>query len=187
MMKENFGLSLHEFERLVSDLKRNETALFEKVFLAHFEDCSAYLKREYGAKPDDAYDATMDTLLEFRRRLVAGKLSYGNLRYLFTKMATQHYVRTQKAYRSQEVKESDLPQEESGVKTEDLQRLNTAWKELGEGCQQLLKWVYYGKMKLAEVAEQEGKSAASVRKQKERCIKQLKAILSNKQTNKIVG
>ncbi len=186
-MKENFGLSPQDFERLVADLKRNETVFFEQVFLAHFAECRAYLQREYGAKVDDAYDATMDTLLEFRRRLVEGKLSYGNLRYLFTKMASQHYIRTQKAYRSQEIKETDMPIDTQEIDPEDLQRLNQAWSELGEGCQELLKWVYYGKMKLSEIAEQEGKSAVSVRKQKERCIKKLKTLLSQTKSNKIVG
>lgn len=185
-MKENFGLNLDEFERLVSDLKRNETTLFERVFLAHFEECSAYLKREYSAKADDAYDATMDTLLEFRKRLVEGKLSYGNLRYLFTKMATQHYVRTQKAYRSHEIKETDMIEEKQAVDSDDLQQLNQAWGELGASCQDLLKWVYYGKMKLSEIAEQEQKSAASIRKQKERCIKKLKTLLSKNQSKNIV-
>jgi len=185
-MKENFGLSLQEFDRLVGDLKRNETAFFEQVFLAHFEECSAYLKREYSAKADDAYDATMDTMLEFRRRLVEGKLSYGNLRYLFTKMATQHYVRTQKAYRSHEIQEMDMRGDSEVVDSEDLQQLNKAWGELGVNCQDLLKWVYYGKMKLSEIAEQEQKSAASIRKQKERCIKKLKTLLSKKQSKNIV-
>lgn len=181
-MKENFGLQAQAFEQLVSDLRRNETAFFERVFLVHFEECVQYLKREYGATQDDAYDTTMDTLLEFRRRLVEGKLSYGNLRYLFTRMATQHYVRSQKSFKSQEIQESDMKEENTASKKEELALLDQAWNELGTDCQRLLKWVYYGKMKLSEIAEQEEKTAASIRKQKERCIKKLKALLNQKQT-----
>ena len=102
-MDKNFGLSPEDFDGIVNDLKKNETHFFEQVFLQHFSDCIDFLQREYRADFNDAYDTTMDTLLEFRKRLVDGKLHYGNLRYLFTKMAAQLYVRQKKAFPVQDL------------------------------------------------------------------------------------
>ena len=178
-MNNNFGLSQVEFEEMVNDLKKNKTQIFEQIFLNHFDDCLMYLKKFRGASHQDAYDASMDTLLEFRRRLVEGKLKYGNLRFLFTRMAVQIYQKNLKHF----LPETDtIPHSlvETPIDQEVLEQLNEAWKELGAACQQLLTWHYYGKMKLKEIAEQEQKSALAIRKQKERCLKKLKAVFEKK-------
>ena len=182
-MKKNFGLSQEEFDKIVADLKKNETHFFEKVFLRHFDTCIGFLRKEYNAHYDDAYDATMDTLIEFRKRLVEGKLKYGNLRFLFTKMATQNYLRNKKLFQTQEIHEKDIEPEDSNSLEEDVALLSTAWIELGESCQELLMNFYYGKMQLAEIATLENKSAAAIRKQKERCVHKIKAILLSKKEN----
>lgn len=80
MERKNFGLTEASFEQMVQDLKMNDTLLFKQVFLKQFKETMNYVKREYGADHEDAHDATMDTLLEFRKLFVEGKLKYGNLR-----------------------------------------------------------------------------------------------------------
>lgn len=179
-MDKNFGLSPNDFERLVYDLKRNEAGFFKTVFLKHFRECMAFLQRQNGASSDDAYDATMDALIQFRRLLVEGKLRYGNLRYLFTKMASQIYLKNKKKFQVQEMEISDMEMVEpdsAGEDQENIALLNTAWAELGPNCQELLKLHYYGQMKLAEIATHKNKTPAAIRKQKERCIEQIRSIL----------
>ncbi len=176
MKHKNFGLTEASFEKLIADLKRNDTYFFEQVFLKQFKETMNYLIREYKSSYEDAYDATMDALIEFRVRFIDRKLQYGNLRFLFTKMASQMLFRNQKKNVTDIDGVTFLAQE---VNTEpidsyELTVLNNAWKKLGDSCKQLLTWHFYGKMKLTEIAEEIQKSPASIRKQKERCIKQLK-------------
>ncbi|TPN83008.1 RNA polymerase sigma factor [Aquimarina algicola] len=176
MEHKNFGLTETSFNKLVADLQKNDTQFFEQVFLKQFGETLKYLCREYKSSYEDAYDATMDALLEFRTRFVDGKLKYGNLRFLFTKMASQMWLKNQKkattdidgiAYLAQKEETDTIP-------SEAFTKLSSAWESLGESCKQLLTWHFYGKMKLTEIAEEIQKSPATIRKQKERCIKQLK-------------
>lgn len=183
-MSKNFGLSAVEFDRLVADLRRNETAFFEQVFLHHFGDCLNYLQRTYRASRDDAYDASMDTLLLFRRRLVEGKLQYGNLRYLYTRMASQVYLRQQnRTPLTTEIQEESvvdtIPAPLADADREDQKLLGAAWDKLEAPCQELLKRFYYGKQPLSEIAAESGRTAAAIRKQKERCVKRLRDIFSH--------
>ncbi|WP_299212317.1 sigma-70 family RNA polymerase sigma factor [uncultured Aquimarina sp.] len=176
MEYKNFGLSELLFKKIIVDLKKNDTYFFEQVFLKQFEETMKYLRREYKATHDDAYDATMDTLIEFRARFVEGKLQYGNLRFLFTKMASQMLLRNQRKNRTNVDDILSLSQEEDTepLESEELSQLNNAWLLLGDSCKQLLTWHFYGKMKLSEIAQEIQKSPATIRKQKERCVQKLK-------------
>lgn len=182
-MDKNFGLSPDDFERLVHGLKKNETDFFKMVFLKHFRECMAFLQKRSGASSDDAYDATMDALIQFRRLLVEGKLKYGNLSYLFTKMASQIYFKNKKKFQLQGIGASDMEMLEfdSDDDQENIALLNAAWAELGPNCQELLNLHYYGQMKLAEIAAYKEKTPEAVRKQKERCIAQIRSILLQKE------
>lgn len=177
-MAKNFGLSEEDFNLIVSQLKTNETAFFERIFLSHFSDCVLYVQKNYSASYDDAYDATMETMIIFRERMVSNKIKYGNLRYLFTKMATQVFLKDVKAYQSRDVYETDLEEERIPVDQDDLKTLQKSWPELGDACQSLLKNYFYGKLRLKEIAEIEGKTSATVRKQKERCLQRLKVLFT---------
>lgn len=176
-MAKNFGISETEFNTLVSELKTHETAVFERVFVSHFSDCKRYLMHNYKALENDAYDATMDTLLEFRERLVDGKITYGNLRFLFTKMASQIYFRKMKSFKSQEIHENDiLISEIEEFDQEDLLTLNRSWTKLGDNCKDLLKNHFYGNQKLTEIALEKGITSSTARKQKERCMNRLRLL-----------
>ncbi len=184
MKHKNFGLTEASFEKLIADLKRNDTCFFEQVFLKQFEETLKYLCRKYRATHEDAYDATMDALLEFRTRFIDGKLQYGNLRFLFTKMASQMLLKNLKkettsieegvAFLAHPDSYRDREADIESTGSEELGQFNKAWKRLGDSCKQLLTWHFYGKMKLTEIAEEVQKTPATIRKQKERCIQQLK-------------
>ncbi len=179
LQAKNFGLSPEDFQQLVDELHAGKDELYQQVFLEHFEDCMKYLKRQYRATHADAYDASMDTLLVFCDRLKKGRIQYGNLRFLFTQMAGQVYIKQQKKRtRYTEIPDNlDLIDDEHiDIPQAAFDAFDSAWPELGEGCQKLLKAFFYDKVKLKDIAQQQGKSEAALRKQKQRCMGKLQAI-----------
>ncbi|MBK8111208.1 MAG: sigma-70 family RNA polymerase sigma factor [Saprospiraceae bacterium] len=103
-------------------------------------------------------------------------MSYGNLRFLFLQMASQHYIRQQTA-KSKVVSADqfdEAEEEEVTISDDQLAMLGHAWKDLGEVCKDLLKMNFYDGLKLNEIAKKMDKTDVAVRKQKERCLEQLK-------------
>ena len=178
MDSKNFNLSEEKFDKLCKDLKTGDEQLFEQIFLSHFEDCIAFLKSKFNINHEEAYDASMDTMLEFRRYLITDKIKYGNLRYLFTRMAAQRWMKLKKKDAPVKTTE-DLPEMLDFTQVyddEELDILNKAWAKLGQECQKLLKQFYYDKLQLSVIAENTNKSSGSVRKQKERCVNSLRTL-----------
>lgn len=176
-MDKNFGLSELQFNAMVDASRQGDDSIYEKIFLHHFSSCMEYLKRNYSASDEDAYDASMETLLEFLKKLKSGKIIYGNLRFLFTRMAGQIYFKwIKKENRKESMEGVDLIEEKDPIDEEDLQILDKAWCELTEDCQVLLKAFYYDKVPLNKIAETENKTPAAVRKQKQRCVEKLRKL-----------
>lgn len=178
----NFGLTIIEFQQMVDELRFGNDRLFERIFFNHFEDCIAYVERKYRASYDDAYDASMDAILDFRLRLIDDKIQYGNMRYLLTKMATQFYLRNTKKFKLADLNETDLLEPEQ-IDEEDIISLRNSWSLLGIECQSILGMNFYNSMKLSAIAEIKGKTAAAIRKQKERCLQKLMEIFSKQTIN----
>lgn len=169
----NFDLSEDDFESLLKDLKGGNNQLFKSIFLSHSEDCMKFLKIKFNASHDDAYDAMIDTLIMFRQRLVDGKAAYGNLRFLFLQMASQHYVRVMKEQgrlvSTEPSVDIDYEIETERYEDDQIETLNKAWNRLNESCRDLLKMNFYDGMKLNEIASKTNRSYQAIRKQKERC------------------
>jgi len=175
--QKNFGLTESAFAELKEQLLEGSEKLFEHIFLVHFKDCQQYVIQQDDAPQEIAYDATMDAFLSFRKRIVDGKVVYGNLRYLLTRMARQHYYKRAK-------KESTVgldlivdPSVEPDVKFEpslyDL--LDRGWKTLTKECRELLRAFYYQGRALKEIGAETGTKPDTMRKKKQRCQDQLKA------------
>jgi RNA polymerase sigma factor (sigma-70 family) len=174
-MQQNFGLSQAGFQVLLQALRSGNDDLFEQVFLRHFKDCVRFLKQQYEAKQEDAYDATMDAMLYFCQRLTEGKIKYGNLRFLFTQIARQIYVRAMKKGSKQVLTETfELPEPEKQYDQEVYTCLEKALKLLCQDCRQLLTDNYHNNLKLNEIADLAKKSPAAIRKQKQRCLGKLR-------------
>ncbi len=183
-MSKNFGLNQQDFDGLVHELQSGNQTLFEAIFLKHFKDCMHYLINNFGTQQPDAYDLTMDTLLEFRQRLIDGKVEYGNLQFLFTRMAVQKYWRwagkqkkqqnpmpsstTETMYVSQE--------EEEPISESEINLLNKALEKISTECRQLLQSFYVHRVKLRELAIETDRKPEAVRKQKQRCINRLRQL-----------
>lgn len=181
LKKKNFGLTEQAFQKMVSALKEGNNEFYERSFLAHFGDCCNYLQQRYKADQEDAYDATMETMLVFCNRLKAGKIRYGNIRFLFTQMAGQTYLSwKKKAQKITNLENIDLPEVlPEKIDQETRKMLADAWGNLGKPCQQLLKDFYYEDLPSKEIAKKLDRSDAAVRKQKQRCIEKLRAIFKH--------
>lgn len=173
---QNFGLKEEEFEEMLQKMNKGDDGLFEKIFLAQFEETISYLMYRYKTDRSMAYDATMDALLKFRKRLLAGKISYYNMRFLFTQMASQFLTSAfNKRTKLLEVPQNERIDEKEEIDDIILDYLDTAWKSLGDQCSKLLENFYYKKIALKELANAFGKSDAALRKQKQRCLETLRA------------
>ena len=177
----NFGLSKAEFDQLLIDLMQGDERLFEKIFVSHSTDCIKLLRSLYGIDYETAYDLTMDTLIQFRKNLIAGKFVYGNLRYLFNRMAKFCYLK--KVSRKKEYSKDDIELFEV-VKTEDkydnkmLDKLKLVWSQLNEEEQELLNLHFNLGAKLIDIAQNMGVSQAAVRKRKQRIFDKIKDSLN---------
>ncbi|MEM6770391.1 MAG: sigma-70 family RNA polymerase sigma factor, partial [Bacteroidota bacterium] len=172
----NFGLTEVEFQALKEKLRQGDQSLFEHVFLAHYQDCMAYVVKADGATEEMAYDATMDALLAFRTGVAQGKIGYGNLRFLLTRMARQYYYKKVKREAKHRLEElEDLPiSPDVELETTLQDQLEKGWKTLGEECRQLLRAIYFLGKSYKELAELKQRTAAALRKQKQRCIEELR-------------
>ncbi|MEN0003886.1 MAG: sigma-70 family RNA polymerase sigma factor [Bacteroidota bacterium] len=175
-MSQNFGLTETAFEQLVAELQAGNDQLFERIFLKHFEDCVKFITNQYRASWEDAYDASMECLIEFQHRLKAGKIHYGNLRFLFTRMAGQIYLKWIKKEQLKDTMEEtfDVAEPPEQLDPELLEVLNMAWEKMCADCKNILKAFYYNGMPLNELAEKLQKKPAAVRKQKQRCLDKLR-------------
>ena len=173
----NFGLSANEFERMVADLREGREMLFEKIFLGHFQSCTHYLENNCSASAADAYDVSMETMLQFRRLLIQGKVAYGNLRFLFTRMAMQLYWKWKRhTPRADSVEGIEVEDPADDFDEQSIQMLDQAWAKLGAACQQLLKNFYYNNIQLIEIARVLDKTDAAVRQDKKRCLQKLRGL-----------
>ena len=174
-MGNNFGLTERTFIDLCVQLREGDETIFEIIFLEHFQDCVHFLKRKYNIDQTTAYDISMDTILQFRQKLILRKINYGNLRFLFTSMAGQIYLKSLRSKKKNENLSSLFDTEDL---EEDFQILEKAIQDLGDGCRKLLKQNIYDNLELKDIAVMYGKSAAAVRKQKERCINRLRLLFA---------
>ena len=176
-LSKNFGLTESEYNDLYNKLNSGDELLFEVTFMTHFEPAMKYLMNMNGASHDDAYDVVMNVLIEFRRRILDGKVKYGNLKFMFTQMCVQRYKR-EKGKKLDVTEYGYLSEYQDEPIDEELyQLLDKAMDKLGERCQQIIQDVYYAKTAYKVLEKKYKTTAANLRKQKERCITKLKMSL----------
>ena len=175
--QKNFGLAPDAFEQMIVQLQAGDQELFKTIFLAHFEECQSYLRHQKQISAELAYDITMDAMLLFRKKMVEGKIKYGNMRFLFTQMANHLFLKSLRNRPQimtlsglEHLKDDDAPP----FQKEEMDAFNKAWKKLCEECSGLLKQFYYSKTTLQEIAVESQRTAASIRKKKQRCVEKLR-------------
>ena len=193
--KKNFGLTEATFNELVRALQQGKEKLFERIYFTHFEYCVNYLINHRGAKYEEAYSSTMNTLLEIRKELIQGKIQYGNLAYFFTYRAGKKLSKMQQRGNTK-IPISSIEGMDFKAESNFLEALQTkemagyiekALTELCEDCMQLLRLYYYEGMswsKIAEIYYPNGdaeliltKSDTLKKRAKRKCLPKFKSLL----------
>jgi RNA polymerase sigma factor (sigma-70 family) len=178
LINQNFGLYKDQFDVMVINLKNGNEQLFEKIFLSHFQSCMKYLTTNYKIDSETAYDTTMDAMIEFRHKLILGKLSYGNLRYIFTKIASQLLIKENN--REAKIKQVFFDYDSDNAAIEfQLNALEKAWVSLSDDEKMILEAYYYNELPLNQLALKMDKTDIAIRKQKQRAIEKLKQSFFN--------
>jgi DNA-directed RNA polymerase specialized sigma24 family protein len=168
----NFGLSRTAFQDLVTRLQAGDQTLFEHVFVNHFEACLNFLIYQKNIPQPIAYDASMDTLIVFRQMLADGKIEYGNLRFLFTRIAVfaaqKISNKNNRIDPLETIQGMKIPEPEY-VDAESVQLLGRAWKQLDTACQQILSSFYYDNQSWKDIAAVLQITEGNARKKGQRC------------------
>jgi RNA polymerase sigma factor (sigma-70 family) len=174
---QNFGLDATAFATLLDQLEQGDERLFEQVFVTQFRRCTRHLIFQYSAGDDDAKDVVMNTLLDFRKLLLARKIHFGNLEGYFIRMVTTNYLKNRQA--KVEVQTENLPETSGELHTaafteEEYTAFARAWSGLCEKCKMVLQRYYYDDLPHAQIAQLMGKNLAAVKQDKHRCVEKLR-------------
>ena len=177
--KDNFGLTKREFDQFLESVKNGDESLFVRVFNVHFKTSVKYIQNKFSISNEGAYDVCMDTLVEFRAKLKADKIKYGNLRYLFTKMAVNMYLDSLKRKKKVKNAISVFMGEHYKNNLEDkefLAILNRSIELLEKPQREMIKDIFYhGKLK-EQILEEYNITYDTFRKRKQRSLGKLKTV-----------
>ena len=130
-------------------------------------------KAEYA----EAYDSSMDAMLDLCRRIKSGRIQYGNLRFLFTRVACQYCNNRKKEGQVLEALDGVEPEPiRPDVPDDLLDLLEESLDRIDEPCRSLLQQFYFYKQPLKELAALAGRTEAALRKQKQRCLAGLRSL-----------
>ena len=175
--KDNFGLTKHEFDQFVEKVKEGDESIFIQVFNIHFKSSVRYIQNKFNISEETSYDICMDTMIEFRSKLKSGKFNYGNIRFLYTKMAVHMYL--------DDLKRKNQINEAIGIflgdrssfnfsDSEFLVILNNAIDRLGVAQRHMIKEIYYSGKDIDQIIADNQITNSTYRKRKQRSLDKLK-------------
>lgn len=181
-MNKNLGLTEKRFYELVDNLKQGNEKLFEIAFNNLAKEGIKSLKIKYRNDPGIAKDTVIDTLLTFRRRLIDGKIKYGNLKFLYHQMLNQEYLRKLKKEPNHQSLDSISIFKKSEIDSNDerqkqFKMLNKAFNKLEKPCRVILEMFYNKYTRISQIANEFGVSDVVLRKRKQRCLDKLRALV----------
>lgn len=176
--KINFGLTKEEFNSLRIELTEGNEDLFEKIFVSQAHASIKMLQKKFGLSYEDGYDATMETLIQFRKILIQGKLEYGNLRYIFNRMAKFFVMKKKKRtqeFSSDEIEIFELKNLQNNYDDEEIEKIKSVWINLEEEEKKILYLHFNLGARLKDIAQNLDISEAAVRKRKQRVLTKIKS------------
>jgi len=179
--KRNFGLTEEVFLQYASKTKEGDESLFLHISNVHFEPCISYLKIKFKVNEDDAYDICLDTMLKFREKILKDKLKYGNLSYLYTRMASNVFLdRVKMSNKVEQAIDFFQTDDESYKLNEDqfIEILDESINKLDPENKELLDRIYFEDVEIHEISKKMNISYPAFRKRKQRMLEKLKSIFS---------
>ena len=128
----------------------------------------------------------MDTMLRFRTKILKDKIKYGNLSYLYTRMASNVFLdRIRQSNKVEEAINFFSEDDTSHMANEDefLDVLDQAMEKLDPENKELLEHLYYEDKDIHKLGEDMNISYPALRKRKQRMLEKLKSIFSDQLNN----
>lgn len=177
--KRNFGLTEEQFLQFAAKTKNGDESLFLHISNTHFDHCINFLKGKFKLGEDDAYDVCLDAMLKFRSKILKDKIKYGNLSYLFTRMASNVFLdrKRQSAKVSQAIK--FFTEDDGSYKMNEnhfMDVLDYSMNLLDHENKELLDRLYYEEKDIHEISKKMKVSYPALRKRKQRMLEKLKSL-----------
>jgi RNA polymerase sigma factor (sigma-70 family) len=178
IQQQNFGLSEQDCERL----QRNDQRLQTKIFDKYAPNFVKLAVKKWGVSVEDAEDIVCGAFATLFRKIVAKQIDYQQLEgYVYTIVKHKCWEYTEKNKKNiLETREivPDIIEEE--IDNELIVLIDTAFKLLGDKCQQLLQAFYWDKKDHKELALELNITEEASRQRKRECMKKLKEIIKEK-------
>lgn len=169
-----------EIQALRSELQQGNNDFLEIVFDKYGQYCIMNLIRKFGCTREDAEDIMVDAVLNFRDKLLAGKISYlSSVRnYLYAtcinmKKERDYYLKRRKEKEHEVILYLYSDLDEMTAYKENLLNLSLkGFEQLSQSCQQILRYFYVNRYTMDKIAQKTGlANANSVKVTKARCYK----------------
>ncbi len=174
---QNFNLTEEEFYKLVKELKNGNEELLTHIYSSQLDETVNYLKSKFSISSDRAYDLCLDALVKLRKKILNDKISYGNLRYLFTRIASNSLIdAAKKEKKINEAIEVFLGESEfSGVDSQEVfEMLDKACDVLKEDQKELIQKLFFEKIDMKTWAREKNIDYGTLRKRKQRVLEKIR-------------
>lgn len=178
-VSQNFGIGPREFDNMLRRLRNGDESLFERVFLAQFHETTKFLQSRFKMSHEEAHEHTMEALLSFRRKMLLGKIRYGNLKSLFFRIATNtFYDSKKKEQRSQNAIDTFLASSIPNIedKEELFEVLDTVLNDIDPSDRHLIEELFAREKDMKDLSVELGVTYSALRKRKERILKKISKI-----------
>lgn len=181
-IKDNFGLTESEFNRCITKLIDGDDSFITNNMLHQLSESMAFLQSKYTITRNQAYDICMNTLLEFRRKLINGKISYGNLRFLFTRMCSNQFIDGEKINKKTNEAINTFLEIKSAPEDQELlyERLEAILHQLSPEQSSFIKEIYYSGKSPEKIASEQNITYANLRKRKQRILSKIRGLYFKK-------
>lgn len=190
-------MSREEFADLVEELKSGNNRMLKSIFEMHASYCIDKLVFKYKSSREDAEDIYVDSVLNLREKIVAGKIeAIGDLKsYLFATCKNMLFVRIKKEQRVNDAVAvtygyaNTVENDDSNQLEEMLRLTEESLSAIPIKCQEILKAFYFDKLSLEEIAVKFNFASANVAKvSKARCFQKLvEQVKSYQRKENVIG
>jgi len=145
----------------------------------HFDQCISFLRSKFKLGDDDAYDVCLDAMLKFRTKVLKDKIKYGNLSYLYTRMASNVFLDRKRQSTKVDHAIKFFIEDDGSYKLNEDQFIDILEHSMGQldpENKELLEHIYYEEIDIHEISKNMNISYPALRKRKQRMLEKLKSL-----------
>lgn len=186
--------------KLITELKEGNTECLREIFEKHGDYCVQNLIKKKGCPPEQAEDIFLDAILNFRDKILAGKVKF------LTSMRSYIYATCVNMYLADRYQQGRFERKTTDIRSalynhddtdyltttiahehhSELMRISTvSFDALDEKCKTVLRLFYVYEFSMAEIAEKMQMASKDVAKTtKSRCFKKWSKLVEAHQKNR---